>query len=156
MAYSDCLTDPRPLEPAWVTDRTPEPSGKVDWQTATTRWSRESRTYETEFQYNRGEPEELLHYIGGLTLGFSVETITVEIDASQVTDPPADSINVKHRDDNLLYWTIENPEGLDEEGSDLDELMGWLIYLMRENATFRLTMDVADPTPQYTVIGELY
>lgn len=156
------LIDPRPMEPAWVAEH--EPSGLVDWKTERLHWSREHKCREIRTEYHEGRALELISYIGGLTLSPAFEPCCVIVDASQAvmpqTNPPA-WYNVKHSEENIFGWSIKytTPDcsiESHETGTDVSELMGWVAYLLEQNAIFTLDLEIDDPTPQYSEIGSMF
>jgi hypothetical protein len=158
--YDAPLIDPRPLEPDWVRDAGPEPSGLIEWQVITRHWNKKILKYEVEIEHHEGTPKQFLDHIGIKTIAAAYGEFTLKVDARQAMNVPKGYSDVKHRENNDIYWVldynIEDGRGGSEEDSDVDELMGWMIYLMNEKAVFKVELDFNDPTPAYLEINSMF
>lgn len=154
------LIDPRPMEPDYVRDMRPDPSGMIEWRVYTRHFDHESKMYESRTEYHEGTPLEFISHVAHRTLSPIFEPCDITADARQVTNVPDSLLKVKHLDDGTLYWRVkyerEDGGGGEEEGSDMCEGMDWLIYLMKEQVKFTLDLDVVDPTPAYMEIGSMF
>lgn len=154
------LIDPRPLEPDWVRDMRPEPSGLIEWRVHTRQWNSELKMYDNRTEYHEGTPLEFLQNVGIRTMSGAFEPCEITADARQVTSVPDNVSNVKHHHGNDLFWRIkydrEDGGGGEEDGTCLYEFMDWLIYLMKEKVVFELDLDIVDPTPAYMEIGSMF
>lgn len=159
------LIDPRPLEPEWVTSMQPTASGMVEWSAQTVEYNKQFKKRLTRTAYNRGTPENLLTYIGSLTISPALEDIDITIDASQVTNtgkPASGWSHIKHLHDHMaIYWRAcySTPGVLikdEEEGTQASDLIDMIAYILEEKGNCVLQLGPYDPTPEYSEIGSMF
>lgn len=154
-----------PMEPDWVTASSAEPSGMVEWSTQSFSYSKQTKKNEARTEYHRGTVEQLLRYIGTLTLSPALEDLDITIDATQCTideRPRAGWNDIKHLPDHIgIYWkaTYSTPDCsiLDEnEGTMSSELIDLIAHVAAEHGKCELALGPHDPTPQYMEIGSMF
>lgn len=154
------LVDPRPLEPEWVRSMRPDPSGLVEWCVVTRHWNKTLKMYDSRTECHEGTPLQFLSYIGGRTLSGVPEPCMIVADTRQALNVPDNAINIKYCEDGTMYWSLEYSRddggGGNEDGSDISELLDWMVYLTKEQVTFTLELDELDPTPEYSEIGSMF
>lgn len=153
------MTDPRPLEPDYVRDMRPQPSGLVEWSTMRVE-QREKRT-----EYHEGTPAQFIKYICSILNSPCINNAEITLDASQATLAESDSRVLYNTaeipynfyvDWGLNYYTPDYKDPDEETGADPDELISWLVYVIEKNGKFVLDLQDHDPTPRYMEIGTMF
>ena len=160
------MHDPRPLEPDWVTDTRPQPSGLIEWSTMRVLWNPETKKREARTEYHEGVPLQFFKYISTLLNSISIENAEITIDASQVALPyqlsPRWYDVAKLPDDHYcidwgLKYNIGDYDSDDEEvGTSSFDLVSWLAYVIENHGKCVVDLQDYDPTPQYSEIGSMF
>lgn len=158
------MIDPRPMEPDWVTDTRPEPSGKVEWSTMRVVWNRQIKKNERVTDYHEGTPKQLVEYLDTLANSPCIDNAEITINAAQALLPastPPQWYNLKHINNHCIDWSIKYNVGDydsddQETGYDPDELISWVAYVIEKQGKCIIDLSDHDPTPQYMEIGSMF
>ena len=166
-SWIDCgpIADPRPLEPDWVTDTTPEPSGLIEWSAVRNEWNRELKMREERKEYHEGTPMQFIGYICGVMNSPCINNVEITVDASQAAILESDckalylaaKIPYNYYVDWAVKYNLNNYDTDTEEyGSDPDELISWLVYVIENDGKCVVDLSDHDPTPRYAEIGSMF
>lgn len=160
------LIDPRPLEPDWVTDMRPEPSGIVEWSTMCVEWNRELQKCERRTEYHEGTPQQFIDYVSTIAGSPCIGNAEITVDASQVNlpyDTPANWYNSdKVPDDHYaidwgIKYNVGDYDSDDKEvGTSAYELVSWIAYILEKRGKCVIDLQEHDPTPEYMEIGSMF
>ena len=159
------LIDPRPLEPDWVRSMAPEPSGLIEWSTMRVEWNRVMKAREKRTEYHEGTPYQFIQYICTIINSPCINNAEVTVDATQATILESDCSTLYHSakipynfyiDWGIKYNLNDYPTDNEEVGTDPDELISWLVYIMQNNGKCVVDLQDHDPTPRYSEIGSMF
>lgn len=147
---TNTLIDPRPMEPAWVSEH--EPTDVVSWTIRRRKWNKEARKMDVFSQGYSGTTEQLLESLVQTLKSGSYEC-DYDIDAEHA---------IGEIDDKPRHYSMDYPDGYhlgldwsivgqdccgDDTGYCTDELMDWVEHYVNNNKRFTVSLWVADPTP---------
>lgn len=146
---TNALIDPRPMEPAWVSEQ--EPIDVVCWTIRRHKWNKEARKMDLFATRHEGSTEDLLQSLVDILKSGDYECdydINAEYSAGEAWPKP------RHYDltypsgyDLCLDWSINGEVDSHEVGYCTDELMGWVESYVDNHKSFTVSLWVADPTP---------
>lgn len=140
------MIDPRPMEPAWVSD--PEPLNELTWKIYRTRWNKEIKQNDTSVEEDQGTPSEFLCKVGKLFNSFDNEC-SLEVDATNLSPLIASKkhhFEYKEMPFDRTFWAI-NSSIIEEDGTCPWEMFAALDYAIAECLEFELDLSMYDPTP---------
>jgi hypothetical protein len=153
------MIDPRPMEPDWVSDLRPEPSGLLEWSTMRVTWSRELQANEQRIEHHEGTPSQFISYVCGIINSASINNAEITVNAAQSTATESDCMKLYleaeipynfNVDWGLKYNNTDYATDNEETGSDPDELISWLVYVIQNNGRCVIDLQDYDPTPRYS------
>lgn len=151
-AMSNALIDPRPLEPDWVTTTRPGLPDLAEWTVIRRPWNRETRRYDTVTISGDGNALAFLNVLAAI-LNSSDFECQITVDATGII-PREEGTKSQYLQftwptsyDLGLFWSIRPVLGEEETGTDVDELLSWVEYLLNEQKAFEIDLSVDDPTP---------
>jgi hypothetical protein len=152
------MLDPRPLEPDWVA--LTELSDTAEWTVVRHKWNKETRKYDQIKSYGEGNMTALLKVVVDIINSEDPECL-IEINAENIcptlmVSSKTASYNLKYENDGLLHWSISPADVIEEEGNDLDELIGSIEYMSEKQMKFKIELSFHDPTPEYMEIGTMF
>lgn len=159
------LIDPRPLEPDWVRSMRPDPSGLIEWSTMRVKWNPELKQGEQRTEYHEGTPDEFIKYVCAIINSPCINNAEITLNAAQSTLTESEArklhysakIPYNHYVDWGIKYNIRDYETDDEEtGSDPDELISWLVYVIENSGKSVVDLQDHDPTPVYMEIGSMF
>lgn len=153
------MTDPRPMEPAWVTDMRPEPNGLVEWQIFRDRWSNEDKRYKQTRSDCEGSVYNLLTNIAEI-LGSNDPECWIRVNAEQCIPGPTNRSYIPDLPNyaaiSHLFARVTYDESNHEEFADMDEFLGEVEWAASECRQFQIEISWIDPTPDYMEIGTMF
>lgn len=153
------MIDPRPMEPAWVTDMRPEPSGLAEWTIYRDRWNKEEQRYTQARSSCEGSIYNLLTNLAEI-LGSDDPECWIKVNAEQCIPEPTDHTRIPNLPDysaiSGLFARVTYDDDNREEFTDMDEFLAEVEWAASECKQFQIEMDWLDPTPDYMEIGTMF
>lgn len=153
------MIDPRPMEPAWVTDMRPEPTGLAEWTIYRDRWSKAEQRYIQTRSNCEGSIHNLLTNLAEILASGDPEC-WIKVDAEQCNPGKVDYTKIPNLPGYLatsgLFAKVVYSESNCEEFTDMDEFLHEVEWAASELRQFRIELDWYDPTPDYSEIGTVF
>lgn len=154
------MHDPRPMEPDWVTSTRPEPSGLVEWSIMRPQPQGKRQT-----EYGENTPVQFIEQVCNLISSISINWAEITVDASQAVVPntaPVTWYNTSaipsnwYVDWGIKYSLPDYKNDEEEVGSDPDELISLIAYVIENGGKCTIDIQDHDPTPRYSEIGSMF
>ena len=165
MPYDAPMSDPRPLEPDWVTSTRPEPSGILEWSTMRVEFNPQLKIREQRTEYHAGTPAQFIAYVCSIINSPCINNAEITVDASEANILGCDSLALCrvakipynfYVDWGIKYNLFDSDVDGEETGSDPDELISWLVYVIENDGKCVVDLQDHDPTPRYMEIGSMF